>query len=222
MNMKVILNKDIATLGEEGDVKEVAKGYARNFLFPRGFALPYTDKTIRLFEARKEEIAERKQRKRQDADSVRERLEALSLAISMPAGANGKLYGAVTSLSIAEELGKHGFEIERKRIDVPGHSIKSVGKYKVSVRLYGNAAAELFVSVLAQEEKAAPKEPHPRDKRKPAAVIKTPGADEAETPASVSTEAETPVSEMPVAETPASETPVSEAPASETPSGAAE
>jgi large subunit ribosomal protein L9 len=166
MNMKIILNKDISTLGEEGDVKEVAKGYARNFLFPRGIALPYTARTLKLFEERKDEIAERKKLKREDAASIKERLEALELSITMPAGANGKLYGAVTSHSIMEELAKAGFQIERKRIDIPGNTIKSVGKYKFTVKLYGNAAAEMLINIAAQEIKPAAKETHSKDRRK--------------------------------------------------------
>ncbi|MDR1363461.1 MAG: 50S ribosomal protein L9 [Spirochaetaceae bacterium] len=165
--MKVILNKDISTLGEEGDVKEVAKGYARNFLFPRGIALPYTAGTLKLFEARKEEIAERKKLKRQDAASIKERLEALELLITMPAGANGKLYGAVTSHSIMEELAKLDIQIERKRIEIPGNTIKSTGKYKFSVKLYGNTTAEMLIGISAQEVKAAAKEAASnRDRRK--------------------------------------------------------
>jgi len=66
--MKVILNKDLATLGEEGDVKEVAKGYARNYLFPRGIALPYTPRMIKLIESRRAEIEARKEQKRLDAE----------------------------------------------------------------------------------------------------------------------------------------------------------
>ncbi|MDR1902253.1 MAG: 50S ribosomal protein L9, partial [Treponema sp.] len=89
--MKVILNKDLAPLGEEGDVREVAKGYARNYLFPRGIAHPYNDKYIKLFESRREEIEARKAEKRKDASGLKERLESLELVITMPAGANGKL-----------------------------------------------------------------------------------------------------------------------------------
>ncbi|MDR2097319.1 MAG: 50S ribosomal protein L9 [Spirochaetaceae bacterium] len=164
--MKVILNKDISPLGEEGDVKEVARGYARNFLFPRRFALPYTERTIRVFEARKDEIAERKKQKRTDAESVKERLEALELSIIMPAGANGKLYGAVTSQSIMDELTKLGFQIERKRIEIPGNSIKSTGKHKFTVRLYGNTTAEMYVSIAAQEVKTQSKEAPAKEKRR--------------------------------------------------------
>ncbi|MDR1100113.1 MAG: 50S ribosomal protein L9, partial [Treponema sp.] len=148
--MKVILNQDLNPLGEEGDVKDVAKGYARNFLFPRKIALPYTDKNIKLFESRREEIDARKAEKRRDAAGIREKLEALDLVLSMPAGANGKLYGAVTAQTILEELSRQGYVTERKRIELPGNSFKSVGKYKVSVKLYESATAELSVTVQAQ------------------------------------------------------------------------
>ncbi|MDR2518347.1 MAG: 50S ribosomal protein L9 [Spirochaetaceae bacterium] len=165
--MKVILNKDLSPLGEEGDVKEVARGYARNFLFPRGIALPYTDKTVRLFERRKEEIEARKQSKRNDAMGLKERLEALEITLVMPAGANGKLYGAVTSQTVVDELGKQGFQIERKRIELPGNSFKSVGKYKITVKLYESAAAEVNIVIQGQalksEARSAP--PRPRHRR---------------------------------------------------------
>ncbi|MFQ3547216.1 MAG: 50S ribosomal protein L9 [Termitinemataceae bacterium] len=147
--MKVILNKDVHPLGEEGDVKDVAKGYARNYLFPRGLAVPYTERNLKIFEARREEIEGRKAEKRRDAASLKEKLEALELLIVMPAGANGKLYGAVTNQTIMDELAKHGFQIERKRIEVPGNHIKSVGKFKVHVKLYENANAELTIVVQA-------------------------------------------------------------------------
>jgi large subunit ribosomal protein L9 len=151
--MKVILNKDHAPLGEEGDVKDVARGYARNFLFPRDIAVPYNEKTVKLFESRKEEIEARKAEKRKDAAGLKEKLEALELSVSMPAGANGKLYGAVTSQTVMDELAKQGFQIERKRIELQGTNFKSVGKYKVLIKLYESAAAELSITVQGQVEK---------------------------------------------------------------------
>jgi large subunit ribosomal protein L9 len=157
--MKVILNADIKHLGEEGDVKLVAAGYARNFLFPRNLALPYNDTTVAYFESKKEEIEARKAQKRADSASLKEKLDALTLVIKMPAGANGKLYGAVTNLTIADALAKEGYEIERKRIEVPGSTVKMVGKFVAHVRLYEAAVADVTVSVEAQEEqkKEAPK-----------------------------------------------------------------
>ncbi len=148
--MKVILNVDVKYLGEEGDVKNVANGYARNFLLPRNLAVPYNDATAALFEARKAEIEARKEVKRANAKSLKEKLESADITIEMPAGSNGKLYGAVTSTVIAEALAKLGFEIERKRIDIPGLAIKSVGNYHATIKLYEASTAEIKVVVKAQ------------------------------------------------------------------------
>jgi large subunit ribosomal protein L9 len=95
--------------------------------------------------------------KRGDAAGLKEKLESLALEITMPAGPNGKLYGAVTSQTIVDELGKQAYQLERKRIDIPGMSIKNVGKYKVTVKLYENTLAEISVSVLGQEMKTETK-----------------------------------------------------------------
>jgi large subunit ribosomal protein L9 len=167
--MKVILNKDLAPLGEEGDVKDVAKGYARNYLFPRGIALPYNPQTVKLFEARKDEIEAKKAQKRQDAMGLKERLESLEISITMPAGANGKLYGSVTSHTVADEMAKLGFQIDRKRIDLASSGIKNVGKYKAVIRLYENSQAEIQLNIIGQEIKtetheAPPARPHRRRK----------------------------------------------------------
>ncbi|MDR1837053.1 MAG: 50S ribosomal protein L9 [Treponema sp.] len=166
--MKVILNKDLATLGEEGDVKDVAKGYARNYLFPRGIALPYTPRMIKLIEGRRADIEARKEQKRQDARGIKEKLDSLELSISMPAGANGRLYGAVTSQTILEELAKNGFHIERKRIELAGNGYKSVGKYKATIKLYENQSAEISITISAQEIKTETPaaKPAPRRGRK--------------------------------------------------------
>jgi large subunit ribosomal protein L9 len=151
--MKVILNKDLSTLGEEGDVKDVAKGYARNYLFPRGIAFPFTPKAVKILEGRRKEIEARKEQKRQDSLSLKERLENLEICISMPAGANGRLYGAVTSQTISDELAKNGFQIERKRVEIAGSGFKSVGKYKAVIKLYESKSAEVGITVSAQEIK---------------------------------------------------------------------
>ncbi|QUY18135.1 50S ribosomal protein L9 [Treponema sp. OMZ 305] len=150
--MKVILNEDVKYLGEEGDIKDVAKGYARNYLFPRNLAVPCNSFTLAHFESRKEEIEQRKAVKRQNAAGLKEQLEALTLTIVMPAGPNGKLYGAVTNQTISDELQKLGFEIERKRIELPGLTFKSVGHYNATLKLYEAAVAVLPVVVEAQPE----------------------------------------------------------------------
>ena len=187
--MKVILNKDLSPLGEEGDVKEVAKGYARNFLFPRGIALPYNERTVKLFESRKEEIEARKIQKRGDAAGLKEKLESLEITLTMPAGPNGKLYGAVTSQTIIDELAKHSYQIERKKIELIGSStgtnavasLKNVGKYKAIVKIYESTAAEIAINIVAQEikteTKKAPPQRSPRKYRDDAHSNETPSGE---------------------------------------------
>ncbi|MCL2243755.1 MAG: 50S ribosomal protein L9 [Treponema sp.] len=188
--MKVILNKDLATLGEEGDVKDVAKGYARNYLFPRGIALPYTQAMIKLIESRRAEIDARKENKRRDAMGIKEKLENLELSITMPAGANGRLYGAVTNQTIADELTKSGFHIERKRIELAGSGFKNVGKYKATIKLYESQSAEITVIIMAQEiktETAAPK-PQRRSRRDERQDVKDTQIQETAAPETVKSE----------------------------------
>ena len=155
--MKVILNQDVKHLGEEGDVKNVATGYARNYLLPRNLAVPYNEATVMIFEARKAEIEARKEQKRKDSASLKEKLEATTVELIMPAGNNGKLYGAVTTNVVADSLSKLGFEIERKKIELPGLAIKTVGTYKAIIKLYEAQTAEIQVVVKAQGDEAAEK-----------------------------------------------------------------
>jgi large subunit ribosomal protein L9 len=195
--MKVILNKDRATLGEEGDVKDVAKGYARNYLFPRGIALPYTPQMIKVIEGRRAEIEARKEEKRKDALSLKEKLENLELSIAMPAGANGKLYGAVTNQTVADELAKNGFQIERKRIELAGSGFKTIGKYKAIIKLYENQSSEVTVTITAAEIKTETPPPAKPARRGRKSEDKEAQAAEQAEQASAEAAAETP------AETPA-------------------
>ncbi len=185
--MKVILNKDVNHLGEEGDVKIVADGYARNFLFPRSLALPYTPEVVAIFEGRKAEIEARKAAKREAAKSDKEKLEALALSVTVPASAGGKLYGAVSAQTVIELLAKEGFEFERKRVEIPGNAIKQTGAYKISVKLYENAVAEVHLEVKGQVDESK-KEPE----RKPRTEKKAETAEKTEAPAEEKAEADAP------------------------------
>ncbi|MBQ0052094.1 MAG: 50S ribosomal protein L9 [Treponema sp.] len=153
--MKVILYTDVKSLGEMGDVKNVANGYARNYLFPHMYAVPYNEQTVAYFESKKEEIEARKAQKRADAASLKDKLEAVLVDLTVPAASNGKLFGSVTAQTVAEYLNKNGFDVERKRIEIPGVSIKSVGNYHCTVHLYEAQTAEVKISVKAQEDASA-------------------------------------------------------------------
>lgn len=168
--MKVILNQDVPNLGELGDIKDVAPGYARNYLFPRGFAMAANAKTLEAFKKRAAEIEARKEDKRRASMSLKEKLESAELQIAVPAGQNGKLYGAVTNASIYDELLKLGIEVDRKKIEVPGRAVKSTGSYKATVRLYEKEEAVLrFVVsgavVKAAEENKGEDAPKKRERR---------------------------------------------------------
>jgi len=157
--MKVILNNDVPNLGELGDVKDVAAGYARNFLLPRGLVFPYSPATVAMFEKRKAE-------KRASSSDLKTKIEAEDIILDMPAGQNGKLFGAVSNATVADELLKKGIQVDRKKIEVPGRVIKSVGNYKVIVRLYEKEDATVRLVVKGHVEKAKQSAPAPEHARR--------------------------------------------------------
>ena len=150
--MKVILNQDVVGLGEEGDIKDVASGYARNFLLPKKLAVPHTREFLATLEHKRASIEKRKSEKRLEAASLKERLEAEEIRFSVPAGENGKLFGSVNNTNVAVELEKKGFTIEKKRIEIPEHTIRNVGTFKIRIRLYDKeeATVKLIVEGAAQ------------------------------------------------------------------------
>lgn len=179
--MKVILNQDVPNLGELGDVKVVANGYARNYLLPRGLAYAYSPKVVAMFEKRKAEIEAHKASKRVNSAELKGKIEAEELIVELPAGPTGKLFGAVTNTIIAEELLKKNIHIDRKRIDIPDRVIKAVGNYRVLIQLYENEEAQLKVSVkgIVEKKQEAPKAETARKKRHEA--VKSDSAEEART-----------------------------------------
>lgn len=152
--MKIILSEDVYNLGEEGDVCEVANGYARNYLLPQGLAVAFNRQNLAIFESRKEAIEKRKEEKRKAAQSLKEQLEGTSLTIKMPAGETGKLFGSVNNAVIAEALEKEGITIEKKKIDVATSAIKMIGTYSVLIKLYSGESANIDVLVESTDGKA--------------------------------------------------------------------
>jgi large subunit ribosomal protein L9 len=145
--MKVILYKDVPSLGEEGDVKIVADGYARNYLIPKKIAVRYTKATEMELTQKQQSIARRKNEKMSEAADLKTRIEALAMDLSVAAGENGRLFGSVTSSAIVDFLSSRGVEVDRKRVELPDGGIKTVGKHVARVRLYGKNDALLSVIV---------------------------------------------------------------------------
>ena len=132
--MKVILNKDVPNLGEEGDIRNVARGYARNFLIPKNLVMPYSRESLAILESKREQIEARRDEKRKAALDVKTRLESEPLKLQMPAGESGRLFGSVTSATIADALEGQGVSVERRRIDIPDNR-KIKNRSSIGIRI---------------------------------------------------------------------------------------
>ena len=197
--MKIILNNDVVHLGEEGDVVTVKDGYARNYLLPTGAAVIYNKENAAMFKQRAEQIAKRKAEKRAASASLKERLDNVTISLVVTAGESGKLFGSVTSQMVQEALLKEGFEMEKKKLDVPTHSIKMTGTYHIVAHLYENDKATITLNVLSEAEvKAAAKKAAEEAKKAAEAEAKAKAEAEAKAaeeaaPAEETAEAEAPV-----------------------------
>jgi large subunit ribosomal protein L9 len=147
--MKVILMSDVKTLGSAGTVLEVADGYARNYLMPRGLAAEASKGSLALLDQQRRAKARRDAEAVADAQEIADKLTASSVSVMAKSGGNGKLFGAVTTASVAEAFHRElGLEIDRHKIELP-ESIKSLGSYAVEVRLGKNIVAKTTVKVVA-------------------------------------------------------------------------
>lgn len=176
--MKVILTENLPKLGEVGDVCDVADGYARNYLLPRGFAMVATEGALSQVENLKRQETRRRQRVRGDAEAFREELEGLSLTFEAKVGETGRLYGSITSGDIAERVEQiTGHEIDRRKI-VLDNPLRELGRFQVPVRLLPEVVAELTVLVEPEEEEELPEEV--REALKQEGILVTEEEEEAE------------------------------------------
>ena len=190
--MKIILNNDVVHLGEEGDVVTVKDGYARNYLLPTGAAVIYNKANAAMFQQKAEQIAKRKAEKRAASASLKEKLDNVTISLVVTAGESGKLFGSVTSQMVQEALLKGGFEIEKKKLDVPTHAIKMTGTYHIVAHLYENDKATITLNVLSEAEvKAAAKKAAEEAKAKAEAEAKAKAEEEAKAAAAEAENAET-------------------------------
>lgn len=150
--MKVILKKDIDNLGYTGEVVEVNKGYARNYLFPKGLAIEYSSGNLKSIEHLKKKEWEKRNREMLEAKELAEKLSQLKIVFRVKAGKDGKLFGSVTNKDIAQYLkDNYQIEIDRKKIE---HSepMKKIGNYKVNIHLYKEVDVQLFIDIISEEE----------------------------------------------------------------------
>lgn len=149
--MKVIFRADIKGVGRLGDVKNVADGYARNYLLPRALAFEATVANSRKWELEKAKLEKQREQVVLDAQNLAAKIEAASVTISVNVGENGKLFGSVTSADIAKALVDAGFSVEKHDVLMP-EALKSIGAYSVDVRLHHDVTAKVKVWLVSAKE----------------------------------------------------------------------
>ena len=147
--MKIILKKEVANLGEAGDVVEVKTGYALNYLVPQGFASVGTPSALKQHEETLRQRAHKEAKLVADAQAAAAKIEAVNITVPAKVGENGRLYGAVTAAQVAEVLAAAGVEVEKKNISFT--DIKELGEFEGKVKCYKGVFANIKVNVVAAE-----------------------------------------------------------------------
>jgi large subunit ribosomal protein L9 len=148
--MEVILREDIDKIGNRGQVVKVAPGFARNFLLPRKLAVAATEANKKIVEQERQAHLRREVKAQSDAQDLSKLMSAVEITISQKAGDNDQLFGSVTAADIAAALEKQGYSIDRKKIHLE-EPIKTLGEFKVAVRLHREVLIEIPVHVIKEE-----------------------------------------------------------------------
>lgn len=150
--MKVLLKQDFPNLGKAGEVKDVADGYARNYLIPRGIAVPATRGILKQAELERQVRAQRQASIEQETQDLAEALKGVVLTFQVRAGENEQLYGSITNADIAEALERRlGRTVDRRKIDLQ-KPIRRLGSYRIPIRLGRGLVPHIGVVVQRQEE----------------------------------------------------------------------
>jgi large subunit ribosomal protein L9 len=144
--VKVILTQDVSPLGKSGDMKDVADGYASNFLIPRKLAVPAAGGAYRAWQHDIASREEKRKREREEAEIAAQRISSTTLTLGVKVGDGGRLYGSITAKDIADALGRRGIVVDRHKVDL-SDPLKTLGTYKVAVRVYAGLTPEVTVVV---------------------------------------------------------------------------
>ncbi len=147
--MRLILTTDLANLGKAGQTVDVAAGYGRNYLIPRGFAIVASPQNERNLVQQQRARAAREAKTKADAQVLASHVESISLSIARKTGASEQLYGSVTSQDIAALLKERGVTLDRRKIDLES-PLKTLGMHKVPIRLHPEVVAEVEVTVVKE------------------------------------------------------------------------
>ncbi|HTY99165.1 MAG TPA: 50S ribosomal protein L9 [Rhodocyclaceae bacterium] len=149
--MQVILMEKVVNLGNLGDVVKVKEGYARNFLIPQGKAKRATADNMKVFEERRAELERAQEDKLSSAQALAAKLDGLMVQIARKAGVDGRLFGSVSNIDVAEALKAQGVEVEKSAIRMPQGPLKQIGDFPLQVALHSDVLATVTVSILGEQ-----------------------------------------------------------------------
>jgi large subunit ribosomal protein L9 len=148
--MEIILKQDVDNLGHKNDIVTVKDGYANNYLIPKGMAIMATPSTKKMYEEIARQRAHKEAKEKEKAEELARKLEGLTLEIGAKTSSKGKIFGSVNTLQIAEELTKHGIEVDRKDIEIKDEPVKEVGTYTATVKLHKQVNREITFEVKGE------------------------------------------------------------------------
>ena len=151
--MEIILKQDVANLGHRDEIVKVKNGYAVNYLIPQGMAILATESAKKVLAENLRQRAHKEAKFRADAEELAAKLNELLLTISAKVGNNGKIFGSVNNIQIAEAIVANGIEVDRRNISINGFdNIKETGEYTATIRCYKDIKAEVKITVVADAE----------------------------------------------------------------------
>ena len=148
--MEVILREEVEKLGTRGQVVTVASGYARNFLLPKRLAVPATDANKKIVEQERQSHLRKEAKLQGQAEELAKLMSTVTISFTQKAGENDHLFGSVTSKDIADALAVKGYNVDRRKIDLP-EPIKQLGTFQVPVKLHKDVTVQIPVTVTKEE-----------------------------------------------------------------------
>jgi large subunit ribosomal protein L9 len=148
--MEVILKKDVAHLGYKDDIVKVKDGYGRNYLMPRGLAIPATESAKKIHAENLKQRAHKEAKLKAEAEKIVSKLKEVAVKVGAKAGESGKIFGSVNTIQLSDSLKKLGFDIDRKNITLKNEPIKTLGKYEAIVKLHKEVSTQITFEVVEE------------------------------------------------------------------------
>jgi large subunit ribosomal protein L9 len=146
--MEVLLKKDIDRLGSKDDLVEVKNGYGRNFLIPKGMAILATDSVKKMHVETLKQRAHKDNQLKEEATKIYEKMSKKTFQVPAKVGENGKIFGSITNIQLADSIEKAGFKVERKNITLPTGTLKSVGKFEADIVLHKEVKGKISFEIV--------------------------------------------------------------------------